>query len=161
MHHRGIEFSSLDNGFLSCEQAESLQEICGQLSPEHINEFFQKKTNIKQYFKENRALRTEPTIKDARDFSVGKRLRNLDHLRNIAVNVNRRLLEVQRISQDCIICADSVERLTQPSETEDGQRASAFKVGDPRVQHYLLHSLCFRILRTDFETANCGFTLQT
>jgi hypothetical protein len=228
LQHRQINYSSLDNGFLSCEQPDCLQEICTQLSTSNINAFFRKwvrrlpfplteqdrnagyshdlsiiqlevsntqvferpvrgreffenvigenldmgrpervkllfdrqirkttpgnfstrvitsgvhpsihiqykKTDIKQYFKENRALRTETTIKDARDFGVGKRLRNLNHLRCIAASVNRRLLEVQRISQDCIISGDSVERLTQPTETEDGQRAPSFKLGDPRV----------------------------
>jgi hypothetical protein len=36
-----------------------------------------KHTTIKQYHKENRALRTETTINDTRDFGIGKRLTNL------------------------------------------------------------------------------------
>ena len=34
-------------------------------------------TPIKQYHKEGRALRTETTINNARDFYIGKSLRNL------------------------------------------------------------------------------------
>ena len=41
-----------------------------------------KRSRIKQYHKEGRALRTETTIHDTRDFGVGKRLKNL--LREIA-----------------------------------------------------------------------------
>ncbi len=42
-----------------------------------------KHTNIKQYHKEGRALRTETTINDTRDFDIGKRLVNLPALREI------------------------------------------------------------------------------
>src|SRR5579859_3710786 len=42
-----------------------------------------KGTRIKQYHKEGRALRTETTINNARDFYVGKRVHNLPRLRQI------------------------------------------------------------------------------
>jgi hypothetical protein len=42
-----------------------------------------------------RALRTETTIDDTRDFGIGKRLRNLPALREIGFCANRRLLGVQ------------------------------------------------------------------
>jgi hypothetical protein len=42
-----------------------------------------KKSRIKQYHKEGRALRTETTINDTRDFGIGKRLVNLPALRAI------------------------------------------------------------------------------
>ena len=60
-----------------------------------------KHSRIKQYHKEGRALRTETTINDTRDFGIGKRLTNLPALRQIGFEANRRLLDVQRISQDC------------------------------------------------------------
>ncbi|WP_198152888.1 hypothetical protein [Pseudofrankia sp. DC12] len=59
-----------------------------------------KHTTIKQYHKENRALRTETTINDTRDFEIGKRLVNLPALWQIGFNANRRLLDVQTISHD-------------------------------------------------------------
>src|SRR5262249_24192592 len=42
-----------------------------------------KRSRIKQYHKEGRALRTETTINDARDFGVGQRLQNLPALRKV------------------------------------------------------------------------------
>ena len=43
-----------------------------------------KHTRIKQYHKQGRALRTETTVNDTRDFSIGKRLTNLPALRRSA-----------------------------------------------------------------------------
>ena len=48
-----------------------------------------KHSRIKQYHKEGRALRTETTINDTRDFRVGKRLHNLPALRQIGFQANR------------------------------------------------------------------------
>jgi hypothetical protein len=59
-------------------------------------------TRIKQYHKEGQALRTETTINNARDFYIGKRPCNLDALRQIGFQANRRLLEVEKVSHDCI-----------------------------------------------------------
>jgi hypothetical protein len=42
-----------------------------------------KHTRIKQYHKEGRALRTETTINDTRDFRIGRRLANLPKLRKV------------------------------------------------------------------------------
>ena len=42
-----------------------------------------KRTRIKQYHKEGRALRTETTINNTYDFNIGKRLTNLPALRQI------------------------------------------------------------------------------
>ena len=48
-----------------------------------------KSSRIKQYFKEGRALRTETTINDTRDFAIGKRLANLPDLRQVGFSANR------------------------------------------------------------------------
>ena len=56
-----------------------------------------KHTRIKQYHKQGRALRTETTINNTRDFSIGKRLTNLPALREIGFSANRRLLHVPRL----------------------------------------------------------------
>jgi hypothetical protein len=92
-----------------------------------------KKTRIKQYHKEGRALRTETTINDTRDFGIGKLLKNLPALRQIGFQANRRLLDVQKISHDCSIGEDAFEKVVRPIEVE-GQRAAALRFGDPRVQ---------------------------
>ncbi len=49
-----------------------------------------KHSKIKQYHKQGRALRTETTINDSRDFAIGKRLCNLPALRVVGSSANRR-----------------------------------------------------------------------
>jgi hypothetical protein len=92
-----------------------------------------KNTRIKQYHKEGRALRTETTLNNTRDFGIGKLLKNLPELRQIGFQANRRLLDVQKISHDCSIGEDAFERVVRPTEV-DGQRASTLRFGDKRVQ---------------------------
>jgi len=92
-----------------------------------------KSTRIKQYHKEGRALRTETTINNTRDFAIGKKLTNLAALRQVGFQANRRLLDVQKLSHDCFIGEDAFDRVVRPVEVK-GQRASALKFGDPRVQ---------------------------
>src|SRR5262245_2490454 len=59
-----------------------------------------KSTKIKQYHKEGRALRTETTINNPRDFALPKGLNHLPALREIGFAANRRLLDVQQLSHD-------------------------------------------------------------
>jgi hypothetical protein len=92
-----------------------------------------KNTRIKQYYKEGRALRTETTINDTRDFNIGKRLHNLPALRQIGFQANRRLLDVQRISHDCTIGQEAFDQVVQPLEVK-GQRVAALHFDDRRVQ---------------------------
>ena len=92
-----------------------------------------KSSRIKQYHKEGRALRTETTINNTRDFGVGKLLPNLPALRQIGFQANRRLLDVQTVSQDCAIGEDAFEKVVRPIHV-DGQRASALRFGDAQVQ---------------------------
>ena len=92
-----------------------------------------KNTRIKQYHKEGRALRTETTINNTRDFGIGKQLKNLPALRQIGFQANRRLLEVQKISHDCAIGEDAFTEVVSPIEV-NGQRAAALRFGDARVQ---------------------------
>jgi hypothetical protein len=92
-----------------------------------------KSTRVKQYHKEGRALRTETTINNTRDFGIGKSLQNLPALRQIGFQANRRLLDVQRISHDCSIGEDAFNQVVRPIEVE-GQHAAALPFGDKRVQ---------------------------
>ena len=68
-----------------------------------------KGTRIKQYPKDARALRTETTINNAQDFYIGKRLHNLPALRLIGFRANRRLLEVDKITHDCILAVETFQ----------------------------------------------------
>ena len=92
-----------------------------------------KSTPIKQYHKEGRALRTETSINNTRDFGIGKLLKNLPALRQVGFQANRRLLHVQKVSHDCSIGEDAFDKVVRPIEIE-GQRAAALRFGDPRVQ---------------------------
>jgi len=108
-----------------------------------------KKARIKQYHKEGRALRTETTINDTRDFGIGKRLHNLPALRAVGFQANRRLLDVQTISQDCAVGEAVFRQVTQPREVK-GQRASALRYGDACVLALLSALLVFRLLPRGF-----------
>ncbi len=112
-----------------------------------------KTTRIKQYHKEGRALRTETTINNTRDFGIGKRLHNLPALREVGFRANRRLLDVQRISHDCSIGEDGFHAIQHPRVVDD-QRASALRFENERVQA-LLHALVlFRLLPDGFSNAD-------
>jgi hypothetical protein len=100
-----------------------------------------KSTEVKQYFKDNRALRTETTINRAEDVGVQRRLENLPYLIQIARHATHRLLEVEKVSDNCVLSYASVHRLTQPTDTDDGHRAPSLKIDDPRVM-CLFGALC-------------------
>jgi len=111
-----------------------------------------KSTKIKQYFKEERALRTETTINNSRDFAIGRRLHNLPALRAIGFAANRRVLEVERISQDCQLGEAVLDQVIRP-QVVDGQRPSALAFGDGRAMA-LLQALClFTLLPEGFRNA--------
>ena len=94
--------------------------------------------HLKQYFKEGRGLRTEGTFNDPGDFGVNKGLSNFGYLQQLGRRINRRLLDVERVSQNCGLSADSFTRVVRPTATEDGCRAPGLRFGDPRVLALLL-----------------------
>src|SRR4249919_4101159 len=86
-----------------------------------------KHTTIKQYHNEGRALRTETTINDTRDFGIGKRLTNLPALREIGISANRRLLGVQRLSHNPIRAAEAFTAIHEPITNADGHRIAGLR----------------------------------
>ena len=246
LEKRGIAYQALDNGFLSCEDPEELQEICDSLGPEEIDrlfrkwlkrlplplraedraagydwslsiwqmevsltqifdrplrgrEFFEeiirdnldlgrpdrvqlifdrvvtKKTpgefrtrviqdgvhpslhidyknfDLKQYFKEGRGCRTEGTFRNPKDFGVNKGLSNLPYLQKIGREINRRLLEVERVSHNSGLSGDSIQRVVQPTVTDDGEKVPALKFGQPRVMALFLALTLFHHLIDGFH----------
>jgi hypothetical protein len=114
---------------------------------------YYKNARIKQYHKENRALRTETTINNTYDFAVGRRLHNLPKLREIGFAANRRLIEVERLSHDCMLAEDAFQAVNRPVAS-GRQRASGLRFADPRV-HSLLHAIItFRQLPDGFRAAD-------
>ena len=113
-----------------------------------------KHTRIKQYHKLGRALRTETTINDTRDFGIGKRLTNLPALREVGFCANRRLLRVQRLSHDPIQGATALATVTGPFTTATGARVAGLRLSDPRA-HALLATICvFRLHPHGFTHAD-------
>jgi hypothetical protein len=248
LDRKGIRYQALDNGFLSCEDPEALQNVCHALGTDDIDRFFRrwlrqlphpftpkdraagyryqlsilqmevsltqvfdrpvhgreffeevirdnldigrpdqvqllferrinkrtpgrfrtrvitegvqpslrfdyKHCRVKQYFKLERALRTETTFNDTYDFKVGRNIRNLSHLRSIGRNINHRLLTIERVAQNCAIASRTVENIVLPTK-DDGQHAPALRWGDPRTVA-LFAALC------GFIATPVGFTNRT
>jgi hypothetical protein len=104
-----------------------------------------KHTTIKQYHKEGRALRTETTINDTRDFKIGKRLTNLPALREVGFSATRRLLRLERISHDPITGATAITDLTSPAITGAGTRIPGLPLAQARSNALLAALLIFRL----------------
>ena len=109
-----------------------------------------KHSHVKQYFKEHRALRTEVTINNPRDLWIRKGLPNLLHLRDLGEQINRKVLEVERISHHCVLTQDALNHFQQPIVIV-GQRVSALRFGDPRVMALLQAIIGFTHLPRGFR----------
>jgi len=114
----------------------------------HIN---YKNFGLKQYFKEGRASWTEGTFRDPGDFGVNKRISNLAYLKKIGGEIIRRLLEVERGSHKSGLSGDNIQRVVQPTVTEDGEKAPALKFGQPRVMALPLALTLFHHLIEGFH----------
>jgi len=115
-----------------------------------INAFY-RHSRIKTYLKDGRALRVETVINDAYDIGVLRRLEHFTELTAKAHDINRRLLQTMRAGQGCVLASPAIERIAQPTLTEDGRRAPALRFGDPRVM-----ALAGALSLTLFGT--CGVT---
>jgi hypothetical protein len=110
-----------------------------------------KNFDLKQYFKEGKGCRTEGTFRNPNDFGINKGLANLPYLQKIGRQINRRLLEVERVSHNSGLSGDSIQRVVQPAVTEDGKKAPGLKFGQPRVMALLLALTLFQHLIDGFR----------
>jgi hypothetical protein len=94
----------------------------------------------------------EFTRNNPSDFGVNKGIENMAYLKNLGRQINRRLLEVERVSQNCGLSAESSQRVVQPTVTQDGQRAPGLKFGDPRVMGLMLSLCAFGCLIDGFRS---------
>ena len=117
--------------------------------------FDYKHSRIELYFKEGRALRTETTIHDTCDFGVGRLPGNLEDLKTIGFQANRRLLRVEHLGHDATPGATCFEQLHRPCQSA-GQRAPALRFGDPRLQALLAALLAFRLQPRGFDNRQLG-----
>ncbi len=115
-----------------------------------VNAFY-RHSRVKTYLKDGRALRVETVINDAYDIGVLRRLEHFGELTAKARDVNGRLLQTMRAGQDCVLASPAIERVAQPTLTEDGRRAPALRFGEPRVMA-LAGALCLTL------SGACGLT---
>jgi hypothetical protein len=113
-----------------------------------------KNAKIKQYHKLGKAIRTETTVNDTRDFGIGKRLANLPALRQIGFSANRRLLGAQILSHDPIAGADALAQVTDPVITPAGTRVAGLRLTDQRALALLAVLCVFRLLPHGFTNAD-------
>lgn len=66
--------------------------------------------------------------------------------------MNRKLLEVERVSQHCVLTQAALDRLRQPT-VEAGQRTAALRFGDRRVMALFQAITGSRISRAGSVTA--------
>ena len=100
-------------------------------------------SKVKQYFKEGRALRTETTVNDTRDFGIGRIVNdtNWNALIQIGHDINQRLLDHQLDACTCAPDVTLLERVVLPSKSDDGLPAPGLRFGEPRTM-VLLACLC-------------------
>jgi hypothetical protein len=113
-----------------------------------------KSSKIKQYHKLGKAIRTETTINETRDFGIGKRLTNLPALRQIGFTANRRLLGAQTLSHDPIAGAAALSQVTDPVITPAGTRVAGLRLTDSRSLSLLAVLCVFRLLPHGFTNAD-------
>jgi len=82
---------------------------------------------------------------------VNKGLTNLPYLQKIGRQINRRLLEIERVSHNSGMSGDSIQRVVQPTVDEDGKKAPGLKFGQPRVMALLLALTMFQHLIDGFR----------
>src|SRR6516225_5695821 len=80
------------------------------------------------------------TINNTYDFAIGKSLKNLPELRQIGFAANRRLLEIERISHDCILAEKPVTPRFRQRRT-------------PTLHHYQSNAILLLKLDTFAQTS--------
>jgi hypothetical protein len=101
-----------------------------------------KHSALKQYLKDGCALRTEMMFNDPQDFGLNRSLTNFTALFELGCGFNQRLLEQEQVSQDCFVPLATVRQLGRSTLTDDGQRASALRFGDPHTMALLAALAC-------------------
>ncbi len=128
---------------------------------------YYKASRLKQYFKDGQALRTETVICDTRDFGIGRRVKadNWKALRAVGDKANQRLCDAQAADAQPAPDVVTLNRVTRPSLTADGQRTPALRFGDPRVTALMSAIVGFCHLAAGFDnktlTSLMGTLLDT
>jgi hypothetical protein len=121
---------------------------------------YYKSSRLKQYFKEHRALRTELVVCDTRDFGAGRRVtyENWNALRAAGEHASQRLCDAEAESAMPAPDVATLNQVTRPSVTDDGQHAPALRFGDARVMALMATIAGFSCLIAGFD--NRGLTAR-
>lgn len=113
---------------------------------------YYKSSRLKQYFREHRALRTETVICDTRDFGVGRRLtyEHWNALRAVGEHASQRLCDAEAAGALPAPDVATLNQVTRPCLTSDGQHAPALRFGDDRVMALMAAITGFCHLITGF-----------
>jgi hypothetical protein len=97
-----------------------------------VNAFY-KHSRIKQYLKDGRAFRIESVSTRPTTCAFLVAWRTLTSSRRGRA-INARLLQTERVGQECVFDSPAFARISRPTLTGNGRRAPALRFGDPRVQ---------------------------
>ena len=110
---------------------------------------YYKSSRVKQYFKEERALRTETVICNTNDFDIGRRVcvQNWNALRAVGESANRCLCDAEAADAQPAPDVATFCQVTRPSTSDDGLYAAGLRFGEQRVMAILaaLIGFCFLI----------------
>jgi hypothetical protein len=96
---------------------------------------FYKSNKLKQYFKGGKALRSELTINNPRDFGINKTLNteNFNAMRGVGKETIDRLLRVETLCQDPSVSVDRIGAIESSTKVE-GRRVSPLPRSNTRVR---------------------------
>ena len=83
-------------------------------------------------------------INNPTDLGCLRRLEHLEELQAKARAANHRLVDAERVGQDCVLASPAFERVALSSVNAEGRRAPALRFGDPRVMA-LVGALCIEL----------------
>lgn len=99
-----------------------------------------KSSSVKQYVRDHKTLRTEPSSNNVRDLGAKKAVQHLPELRRRFQQVVDNYLNVQQDILETFLNRGEMERLSQPTVLANGKRIPGLKTNHPR-QLALMHAL--------------------
>ena len=99
-----------------------------------------KSSSVKQYVRDHKTLRTEPSSNDVTDLGMKKAVEHLPEIRQRLQQVVDNYLNVQQDILETFLNRGEMEQLSQPTVLDNGKRVPGLKTNHPR-QLALMHAL--------------------
>ncbi len=125
--------------------------LADRTTPEIL--FRYKRSTIKQYLKQGRALRTETTVNDTYDLGIGRALEHLGEVGAAGNAINDRLIATEAGTEDARLAGPELTALVLPARAASGRRIPALRFGDPRVMALLAAVVALANLPAGFQNA--------